>query len=317
MNNQQIPSPIENSKPICCGKSICDIQVGYVDGRLTQRFRPTKQVQQKLEDVFNQLLEQGYEWLEAYTEAEEVFVRGLGSDSVAKVRNKNDLLVNAQNFWQILSGKETGLETPEIRSADIKDAMLTTLKRIHLALSVADKVGTEPTEEQIQSSVDFLQGSYHELSDQEALKRWITEHRFTNQEDIRESMVRALRPIIFNFFDILEELKTHREAVSDESSERASTKRKILPEIISLVDEAIKSQLTRDQIKNLMDALYRRLSDDHDAYIGEESKDDTIRKRSAILSMKPLNSTVKNNTASKPMYEELQTKINAGHFDTI
>lgn len=130
-------------------------------------------------------------------------------------------------------------------------------------------------------------------------------------------MVRALRPIIFNFFDILEELKTHREAVSDESSERASTKRKILPEIISLVDEAIKSQLTRDQIKNLMDALYRRLSDDHDAYIGEESKDDTIRKRSAILSMKPLNSTVKNNTASKPMYEELQTKINAGHFDTI
>jgi hypothetical protein len=57
----------------------------------------------------------------------------LGSDSVAEV--KNDLLVNAQNFWQILAGRETGLETSEIRSADIKDAMLTTLKRINLALS--------------------------------------------------------------------------------------------------------------------------------------------------------------------------------------
>lgn len=309
--------PVENSQPICCGKSICDIQVGYIDKQMMQRFRPTKKVQQQIQDSFNQLHAQGYEWIEAFTKSDEVFVRGLGSDSVAKIRERNDLLVNAQNFWQILSGSETGLDTPEIRSADIKDAMLTTLKRIHLALSVADKVGTEPTEEQIQSTIDFLRGNYHDLSDQEALKRYVTEHHFINQEQIRESLVRALSPIIFDCFDPLEELKTHREAISDESSSRASAPRKISPEMISLIDEAIKGQLTRNQIKNLMDDLYRRLSDDQDVYIGEESKDDAIRKRAAILGMKPLNSTKKNNAASTPTYEELQTKINAGHFDTI
>jgi hypothetical protein len=318
MNNQSNSLPIQDSKPICCGKSICNIQVGYIDGRLIQPcLQPTKQVQKKLKDSFYQLLDQGYEWLEAFTDGEEVFVRGLGSDSVAEVKNRNDLLVNAQNFWQILAGRKTGLETSEIRSADIKDAMLTTLKRINLALSVADNVGTEPTEEQIQSSIDFLRGSYHDLSDQEALKHYVTEHHFINQEQIRESLLRALTPIIFDYFDTLEELKTHREAVSDESSLRASAPRKISPELLSFVDEAIKHQLTREHIKNLIDELYKRLSKDPNGCIGEELKDDTIRQRAAILGMKPLNSTKKNNTASKPMYDELQAKINTGHFDVI
>jgi hypothetical protein len=317
MNNQSNSLPIQDSKPICCGKSICEIKIIYIDGHMVKRFRPTKQTQKQIETVFNQLYDEGYEWLEAFTDGEEVFVRGLGSDSIAEVKNSNNLLVNAQNFWQILAGREIGLETSEIRSADIKDAMLTTLKRINLALSVADKHGTEPTEEQIQSSIDLLRGSYHDLSDQEALKRYVTEHHFINQDQIRESLLRALTPIIFDYFDIIEELKTHREAISDENSSRASKPRKISPELISFVDEAIKYKLSRELIKTLMDELYRRLSKNSDGYIGEELKDDTIRKRASILGMKPLNSTEKNRTASKPKYEELKAKINAGHFDTI
>lgn len=317
MNNQSNSLPIQDSKPICCGKSICEIKIIYIDGHMLKRFRPTKQTQKQIENVFNQLYDEGYEWLEAFTDGEEVFVRGLGSDSIAEIKNSNNLLVNAQNFWQILTGREIGLQTSEIRSADIKDAMLTTLKRINLALSVADKLGTEPSEEQIQSSIDFLRGSYHDLSDQEALKRYVTEHHFINQDQIRESLVRALAPIIFDYFDTIEELKTHREAISDESSSRASKPRKVFPEIISLVDEAIKYKLVRELIKTLMDELYRRLSKNPDGYIGEDLKDDTIRKRASILGMKPLNTTEKNRTASLPKYEELKAKINAGHFDTI
>jgi hypothetical protein len=49
MNNQSNSLPIQDSKPICCGKSICDIQVGYIDGRLTQpRLQPHKTSTEKI-----------------------------------------------------------------------------------------------------------------------------------------------------------------------------------------------------------------------------------------------------------------------------
>jgi hypothetical protein len=284
---------------------------------MNQRFRPTKQIQKQIEAVFNQLHDEGYEWLEAFTKGEDVFVRGLGSDSVAEVKNRNDLLVNAQNFWQILAGRETGLETPEISSSLIKDSLLTALQRTHLALSLADAPIPKPKDTTVDATINFLKGSYNELAPLDALKKWAIECEFSGQEEIQATLVRALAPIIFEYFDVLEELKTHREAVSDESSLRASAPRKISPELLSFVDEAIKHQLTREHIKNLIDELYKRLSKDPNGCIGEELKDDTIRQRAAILGMKPLNSTKKNNTASKPMYDELQAKINTGHFDVI
>jgi hypothetical protein len=102
MNNQSNSLPIQDSKPICCGKSICDIQVSYVDGRMNQRFRPTKQIQKQIEAVFNQLHDEGYEWLEAFTDGEEVFVRGLGADSVAEVKNDLDVSLMSKIWTSVV-----------------------------------------------------------------------------------------------------------------------------------------------------------------------------------------------------------------------